>query len=712
MPTSCHTVRIAPNWALAQLHATRLRAPRYALCFVLAGAWGAEASAAQRSDRAVEYELTISEAAHGPNGSTTPALVVNGSIPGPTLRFTEGDLARITVRNALEDEETSIHWHGLLVPFEMDGVPYLTTPPIPPGESFVFEIPLRQSGTYWYHSHSGLQEQRGVYGGIVIESATPDGGRDVRDELVVLSDWTDESPEEVMRTLMRGSEWYSIRKGNQQTLYGAWRAGELGSFIRRERARMPAMDISDVAYDAFLANGEVHHRIDGTPGEQVRLRLVNAGASTYFYVTSGAGPLEVIAADGIDVEPVKVPRILMGIAETYDALVTIPEDGALEVMAVAQDGSGRARITIGRGTGTIPADPSMPNLYAMDDSVVGAIDASRTVVDPLALEADRPPTPYNVLRATESTELPTGAPVRELELRLTGDMTTYRWGINDLAFADAPLIGVREGEVVRIKFVNETMMHHPMHLHGHFFRVLTPQGERSPLKHTVDVPPMGTRTIEFLADEPGDWFLHCHILYHMDMGMARVVSYQAHDPEHTVQVDPKLYGQAWGFLDASLTTNMSMGSARIMYDRETFGLRWDVQLRKHGHAGSSEHAELERELDLFHSHLFDEDLRSILGYRFAEGDGTEDRFFAGVRYRLPYLIWSELTLDDDGDVRLAVERDLPLATRLDLDLRLQFDTETDGEAEAAIDYSLTKMLGLRLGWHSEHGAGIGVGISL
>lgn len=659
----------------------------------------------------VDYELVLRSERVAPTGSSTPVLTINGGIPGPTLRFREGQVARIRVVNALEHEETSIHWHGLLVPNDQDGVPYLTTPPIPPGGSRVYAFPLRQSGTYWYHSHSGLQEQQGVYGAIVIEPLEPAHVSSDRDATVVLSDWTDESPDEVMRTLMRADDWYGQEKGTNQTLLGAWRAGAWGEYWRRERARLPAMDISDVAYDAFLANGERTHRIDAEPGERVRLRFVNAGASTYFYLTSGGGPLRVVAADGIDVEPVDVPRLLMAIAETYDVIVEVPATGAVALRAVAQDGSGAAEVVVGRGEPVRPDDPPPPDLYRMSDTITGAVDAARRAVDREAYDVPRPPAPYNLLRALESTEPPADLPVREIEMRLTGDMTTYRWGFDDMTFAEQQLVGVRAGELVRMVFVNDTMMHHPIHLHGHFFRIVTPNGERSPLKHTVDVAPMARRVIEFIADEPGDWLMHCHLLYHMDAGMTRVVSYDAHDPEHTFEVEPALYGQVHTIFDGTLMTHMSMGMLESMWRDERFGLRWDVQLEDHdgenGHA-----AERDREVDLYWGHVFDENLRSIAGYRFGTGEGGEDRAFAGVGYRLPYLVWSTTTLDSEGDLRVALAKDLPLTRFTELGLGVRYDTFSDVEGHVDLSWRLTKHLFVVGGWHSDHGFGLGVGLRL
>ncbi|MEZ6019580.1 MAG: multicopper oxidase domain-containing protein, partial [Planctomycetota bacterium] len=259
--------------------------------------------------RVVEYDLTITETVARHAGKKGIGLVVNGTSPAPTLEFTEGDWARITVHNGLEDEETSLHWHGLLLPNLEDGVPYLTTPTLHPGESREFNFPLKQAGTYWYHSHTGLQEQQGVYGAIVIQ---PREGRSMawdREHVVVLSDWTHENPKTVMGTLMSGNHWYSIQKGTAQSIWGAWRAGKLREYFQREKSRMPAMDISDIAYDAFLAGGQENLELEALPGERVLLRFVNAAASSYFHVTSALGPLNVVAADGQPVEPVEIPRL-------------------------------------------------------------------------------------------------------------------------------------------------------------------------------------------------------------------------------------------------------------------------------------------------------------------------------------------------------------------------------------------------------------------
>ena len=322
----------------------------------------------------VDYDLEIAEQVLSPAGKAVKALTINGTMPGPTLRFREGDTAVIHVHNRLRHEETSTHWHGLLLPNEQDGVPYVTTPPIKAGQTHTFTFQLRHAGTYWFHSHTGLQEQRGVFGSIVV---LPRGGEaehaDV-DQVMVLSDWTNENPHEVLRSLKRGTNWYPVKKGTAQSITGAMQKGMLMEYLARERSRMPPMDISDVAYDAFLINGVRQFNIPAKAGQTVRLRFINAGAATYFYLESATGPLTIVAADGTSVQPVKVQRLLMGIAETYDVLLTVPANGRWELRATAQDGSGSASAFFGSGAEhPAPAVPK-PNLYSMDDMLMAALD--------------------------------------------------------------------------------------------------------------------------------------------------------------------------------------------------------------------------------------------------------------------------------------------------------------------------------------------------
>jgi FtsP/CotA-like multicopper oxidase with cupredoxin domain len=261
-----------------------------------------KASQTHPTARIVAYTLEIGASELSRAGKPVQVLTVNGTSPGPVLRFREGDVARITVRNTLRSEDASIHWHGLLVPNLEDGVPLLTTPAIGPGQSRVFEFLIRQNGTYWYHSHTGHQLQRGVLGSIIIEPKTPTIRAD-HDPVVVLGDWTNEHPTEVQRTLLRMSDWYSFRKGTAQSLLGAFQTGKLDEYLSREKALVPPMDLSDVAYDAFLMNEQRRLQLPGKPGEVVRVRLINASAGTYFYLGAATGPLKIVSADGQDVVP-------------------------------------------------------------------------------------------------------------------------------------------------------------------------------------------------------------------------------------------------------------------------------------------------------------------------------------------------------------------------------------------------------------------------
>lgn len=656
----------------------------------------------------VEYELSIGTLEFTPAGKEIEALAINGGIPGPTLFFTEGDRARITVHNALAHEETSIHWHGLLLPNAMDGVPYLTTPPIATGTSRVFEFTLRQSGTYWYHSHTGLQEQRGVYGAIVILPRERDVDVD-REHVVVLSDWTNEHPNEVMRTLMRGSEWYGQRKGTTQTLWGAWTQGHLGEFFRRERVRMPAMDVSDVYYDAFLANGVRSLTLDAAPGERVLLRVVNAAASSYFHLGSGAGPLTIVGTDGQRVKPVEVHRLLIGMAETYDVVVTMPSNAkAVELRASAQDRSGHASVVLGQGDLLAASDPPRANLYTLDETAAAGIESVNPKRGKRAATAARPFAPYALLEATKPTALVKSAAdesrVRQLTLRLTGDMRRYLWGFDGKTLAEDTVIPVSANEILRIELINDTMMHHPLHLHGHFFRLLNGKGEFAPLKHTVDVPPMGKRVIEWIADEEqGDWFFHCHLLYHMDAGMARVFSYTGQGPDHTPALDPKLLNPTFFVIDGVLQNHMTMGRAAVMRGRNDWVVRWDSGIDADDHE--------DREIDVLWSRYVNTNLSAVVGYRFTNVHGATDRWFGGVRYLLPFLIESEFTVDSRGDFRVEVEKEYMLTTRLAAFGGVEYDTNTYGEWEAGLRWTLSKRLGIVASYHSEHDAGVGLSFS-
>ena len=686
--------------------------------------------------RVVEYSLEISETVLSPAGQPVRALTLNGTVPGPVLRFREGEIARIHVRNRLAREETSTHWHGLLVPNLEDGVSHLTTPPIAAGESRTFEFLLKHSGTYWYHSHTGLQEQRGIYGAIVIEPkadapARADLPRIDREEVIVLSDWTNENAGDVMRTLLRGSDWYAIRKNTAQSLLGAARAGHLSDYLKREKARLPPMDVSDIAYDAFLANGRSRQQLSARPGETVRLRVINAGASTYFYLTSAAGPLTIIAADGMDVAPIRQHRLLVGMAETYDLLVTVPADApaAWELRATSQDGSGHASVFFGDGPEK-PAPALAPlNPYSMNAALAAVLDqldesGDLSEAEALASEKPRPLPPYKRLKSTTPTTLPADSPVRELTLKLTGDMMRYLWSIDGQTIDEQSTVPVKRGETLRLVLVNNTMMHHPMHLHGHFFRLLMPDAVDpafAPLKHTVDVPPMSRRTI---ANEDRDWLFHCHLLYHMKAGMARVVSYPAGDEMRTAEKSAPtaqslnsqpstlkpIYRPALGdhamphpyaWIDGSIQSHLSMGTGTIQRGRKNLSLAWET--------GWERIERREYEIDATLSHYFNPRWTAFAGYRLTNLMDGHDAVIAGATYRLPYLVDFTTTLQSNGDARFALAKMLQLTTRVGLMARAEYDTAMRFSWNASLSYTVSKRVSLIATHDSDYGLGAGLG---
>lgn len=422
------------------------------------------------------------------------ADIINGVYPGPEIRVQESQHLRIRLNNFLRNQFTLIHWHGLLVPAVMDGVPYVAADPIHTQEVFVYEFTIQQSGTYWYHSHYALQEQLGVAGPFIIEPKREPLQYD-HEYIIFLTDWTYSDPYQIIPNLRKA-------------------AAQMGEGTMS----MPGgPDLSDVKYDAFLMNGSANNdpwKASARPGDRIRFRIINAGTSTLFRFMIDDHALTITHADGPAVQPVEVDNMLIGMAETYDAIVTMGPSGSYTIRAEAQDGSGQAIGILHTPDATPKADLGKPKW------------GSRRLS-------------YSQLRSLEPTTPPVGAR-REHHLDLTGDMSNYTWSINDFVYpaADPMLISrpdhptrpfeVEFGHRVFVSMKNRTKMWHPMHLHGHFFRLLTPgaDDEFRPLKHTVNVPPGETVRFEFLADNPGRWFFHCHNLYHLEAGMAREFIYK------------------------------------------------------------------------------------------------------------------------------------------------------------------------------------------
>ncbi|MGF7205069.1 copper resistance system multicopper oxidase [Sphingobium olei] len=523
--------------------------------------------------------LTVGESHFATGGRSAHAITINGTLPAPLIRLKEGQTVRLAVTNRLK-EDTSIHWHGLIVPFQMDGVPGISFPGIRPGETFAYEFPIRQSGTYWYHSHSGMQEAMGHYGPIVIDPAGLDPVQADREHVIVLSDWSPVHPHVLLKRLKQMGGYHNFQK---QTLAGliAGRDQSLKERIDWGKMRMDPTDISDVTGStySFLVNGH------GTPenwtglflaGERVRLRIVNASAMTNFNVRLPGLPMTVVQCDGQHVQPVETDEFQIGIAETYDVLVQPTEAKPYGLIAEAIDRSGLVRATLAPQIGMVapipplrqrplltmkdmgmdmsgmdmgqngvidlsqPANESMSghSMKMLDPSVapdvpmgpgvatLSAMPADRTADRPTGLEdVDHRVLTYADLKALEPNS-DTRPPTRALDIHLTANMERYMWSFDGVKLSEgAEPIAFRHMERVRVTLINDTMMPHPIHIHGHFFQLVTGEdAATNPRKHTVNVLPGGKVSFDLTADAIGDWAFHCHMLMHMHAGMMRVVT--------------------------------------------------------------------------------------------------------------------------------------------------------------------------------------------
>jgi CopA family copper-resistance protein len=522
--------------------------------------------------------LEIGETPFTVGGRTGHAITMNGTLPAPLIRLREGQNVRIAVTNAL-DEDSSVHWHGLLLPFQMDGVPGISFPGIRPRETFTYEFPVIQAGTYWYHSHSGLQEAMGHYGPIVIDPADPDPVAYDREHVVVFSDWSFMHPHLIMERLKQSPDYFNRQ---QQTLAGLL-AGEGQTLDQRLMwggMRMMPSDIADVtgATYTYLING--HGPAENwtglfRPGERVRLRMINASAMSIMNVRIPGLPMTVVNADGENVRPMTVDELQISVAETYDVIVTPTEDRAYTLVGESVDRSGMARATLAPRLGMEAAVPPLrerPTLSMRDMGMAGMADSGDGTTDHAAMDHDMSgdgamehsmrdgslapgvaltpgvemiaPMPqdrtgdpglglnnvgHRVLTYTDLIALDPNPdprpPSRELEIHLTGNMERYMWSFDGQRFSEQvePFRFARD-ERVRVKLVNDTMMAHPIHLHGHFFEVVNGHAGRHPRKHTVNVLPGGFVRFDFTADAPGDWAFHCHLMMHMHAGMFNIVT--------------------------------------------------------------------------------------------------------------------------------------------------------------------------------------------
>ncbi|MFT3910724.1 MAG: multicopper oxidase domain-containing protein [Ferruginibacter sp.] len=722
----------------------------------------------------VHYDLYITDTTVTFGGKRKRAIAVNGQIPMPTLTFTEGDTAEIIVHNQL-NESTSLHWHGLFLPNKMDGVPYMTQMPIKAHSTYTYKFPIVQHGTHWYHSHSKLQEQIGMYGAFIMNKREE---WDIPTLPVVISEWTNMKPEEVHRSLRAATDWFAIQKGSTQSFSEAIRKGQLKTKLTNEWKRMNAMDVSDVYYDNFLINGKnQNEQLQYKAGDKVRLRIANAGASDYFWLNYAGGKITVVASDGNDVEPVEVDRLIIAVSETYDVVVTVPENKSFEFLVTPEDRTKSASLWLGSGEKVkakrLPKLKYFAGMKMMNDmmdmkgnmiemkdmhmqnqmmdmntvmyqEITGPENTVTTKMKHdhemmnMDNSSDIVTLNYEMLKATEKTTLPEGS-WKELKFDLTGNMNRYVWSLNNKVVSESDKILIKKGENVRIILFNNSMMRHPMHLHGHDFRLLTSQGEYSPMKNIIDIMPMERDTIEFTASEPGgDWFFHCHILYHMMSGMGRVFSYDNPLTDKTDITSAKLARRKLNADDngfhlmakIGIESNGSDGEAMLSQTRWRISTMWHLGYHDmHGfesetmigrymgrmewwfpYIGFDYHYKKEgmSQKNFFDMHnspknIFGDEDKNWFGQK--SNKNKRHTIVAGVAYTLPTLTVADLRVDGDGKFRFQLSReDISLTPRL----RFNWMINTDKEYMAGLRYIITKYINFSTHYDSDMGIGAGI----
>jgi FtsP/CotA-like multicopper oxidase with cupredoxin domain/uncharacterized Zn finger protein (UPF0148 family) len=757
-----------------------------------------------QTGKTVVYHLYVRDTMVNYTGKQKRAIAINGTIPSPALTFTEGDTAEIWLHNGLK-EETSLHWHGIILPNRFDGVPFLTTKPIHPGDTYVYKFKVVQNGTYWYHSHSALQEQIGMYGALILKkrgeaettnTATSNtmnhsdvtthnhtagmqegSTTSLKHYNVVLSEWADENPMQTQRRLRTANDWFAIKKGSTQSYSEAIKEGHFKTKLVNEWKRMKAMDVSDDWYQKFLVNGKPEAEAQGfKAGDKVRLQVVNAGASSYFWLGYGGGKITVVANDGNEVMPVEVDRLIIAPAETYDVVVTIPENRSYEFRATSEDRTGASSLWLGTGM-KMPA-PQLPrlkyfegmkmmndmmnvdgtmkdmgmnmSLQKMDMNMVMYPEITGGTGDTAASGNNNPEKQgqnmdgmnhdmhnmampvggdivtlnYDMLRSPFKTSLPEGR-TRTLHFSLTGNMNRYVWTLDNKTVTETDRIMIERGENLRLVLTNNSMMRHPMHLHGHDFRVVNSHGEYSPLKNVIDIMPMETDTIEFAANQDGNWFFHCHILFHMMAGMGRVFTYanspvnpDLPDAEEAYRKFRKHKDQNMKHLMAriGLESNGSDGEAMLSSNRYALVTEWRLGLQPHH--GYEVETMLGRYLgvnqwlfpyigfDYHYNSMENESEKNLFGQY--SNQNNRKTFTVGVQYLTPGLFLADARIDGKGKLRFELSReDIPITPRL----RFNMMGNTDKEYMAGFRYVLSKWLMASTHYDSDMGFGAGVTIT-
>lgn len=726
--------------------------------------------------KTVRYDLYVKDTLVNFTGKPARAIAINGKLQAPTLYFTEGDTAEIYLHNEMK-ENTGLHWHGVILPNEMDGVPYLTTKEVKPGETHLYKFRVSQNGTYWYHSHEGTQEQIGMNGILVFKKREKQGEQKFDADIpVLLGEWTDENPKQIMRRLhMDAGDWWAIKKGAVQSYSEAINSGNFGTKLLNEWKRMEAMDVSDVYYNNFLINGKISSDYSNLKaGDKVHLRVVNGGSSSYFWLNFGGGKITVIGNDGNQVEPVEVDRLIVGISETYDIEVTIPEDKSFEFRATSEDRQGHASLWLGSGEKV--SAPNLPRLdffkgmkmmnsmmkmsgdmKPMNMKMGNQVMDMNEVMYPELPESQKMATmkhmqemmgaksmkmedgnkksemkmnsgmkmdtkksikrlTYNMLKSPEKTILPNDN-VKTLNFTLQGNMRNYLWTLDNKTVAESDKILIKKGEVLRITIYNNSMMRHPMHLHGHDFRLINSKGDYAPSKNVMDIAPMETDTFEFAANQDGDWFFHCHILYHMMAGMGRVFSYENSAP------NPQLPDKEASY-KKFLSTN-SMVSTKAMLDVPSnkfhfenmtmFGPRWMNINELHSNYDFMHYegsVKVGRFLGKYQWAM------PYVGFRTYKTHDMNKTWFGqnikpknqnvaiiGMQYILPMLIVADANIDQNGKVSLGLSRE---GIRISPRIRGNFSVNSDKEFNFGLKYILQKWVAASTNYDSEFGFGAGL----
>ena len=723
------------------------------------------------AQKVVHYELFVRDTVVNFANKEKRAIAVNGQIPMPTLEFTEGDTAEIVVHNLLK-ESTSLHWHGIFLPNKEDGVPLLTQMPIAPNTTHTYRFPIIQHGTHWYHSHSGLQEQIGMYGSLILHKKSGDknfrkGIDDLPTIPVILSEWTNLNPNNVHRMLHNANDWFAIQKGATQSYLEAIRSGYLKTKLTNEWKRMLAMDVSDVYYNNVLINGKQISEIkilDGktlNAGDKIRLRISNGGASSYFWLNYAGGKITVVANDGNDVEPVEVDRLIIAVAETYDIVITISTaDKSFELLATTEDRTKSASLFFGDGikqnqsplprlkyfegmkmmNGMMKMNGDLDdmgmnmslNQMDMNRVMYPEITGEDTQNDHQSMDMEKDPNNamgnittlnYAQLKSPHLTTLSKDAPVKKLKFVLTGNMNRYVWSLDNRVLSESDKISVKKGEILNITIYNNSMMRHPFHLHGFDFRVLNGQGEYAPLKNTIDIMPMETDTIEFLANTEGDWFFHCHILYHMMAGMNRVISVGDYknpllpNKEKTYKALQRESNKAHFMALNDFASNGNDGEMMVQNARWRLGTEWRLGYHDmHGYESETHLGRYFGKMQWFMPFVgFDWRYRNmgIVSYEknmFGQKNEKDNRaaISIGFNYMLPMLLIFQTEVFHDGIFRLQLMReDIPISKRL----RAGFMINTDLEYMVDFRYILSRNVGIRTHYDSDMGFGVGIALN-